>query len=96
MNNENSRGIRQTTKALIVFLIVLVLLFSTVWVYQFSKYVELNAAYGEIQEKIDKELRTKSNLEKEKNYQNTDAFIEEIARRELNMIKQNEFIIVSE
>ncbi|MDR2938830.1 MAG: septum formation initiator family protein [Clostridiales bacterium] len=93
---EPTKGVKRTTKALILFLIVLVVLFITVWFYQFSKYAGITAVRDELQQKIDKELRIKANLEKEKTYQNTDAFIEDIARRELNMIKQNELIIINE
>lgn len=91
----DKQNIKFSTKATIVLLISIIILFFIVWVYQYTGYLELVEAEKSISKQIENEFKVKENLIRQKNYQNSDAYIEEIARKELNMLKSNEMKVIS-
>ena len=88
--------IRKATKVLLVIIFSLVVLFFSVWRYQYNRYLELVAVRDDLLHRIDVERSIMEDLENQQRLQMTDEYIENIARNELNMIRPNEFIIVEE
>lgn len=94
-NTKVKKRIHTKTKVLLVSLLIVCTTFSAIWSYQYKIYVDLTEKENTAQLDLDKEKNITNNLEKELEYQDTDAFIESIARKELSMIKPNEMIIIN-
>lgn len=94
-NTKVKKRMHAKTKVLLVSLLFIIFIFTGIWSYQYNIYLDFTEKENVAQAELDRELAITNNLEKELKYQDTDAFIESIARKELNMIKPNEMIIIN-
>jgi len=93
------KRVRKTRKASVVFLRIFVLLFvMTVSVgigKQMLRYQEVQKELAVVTAEIEAEQEKQLDFDSRKQYYTSDAYIEQIAREQLGMVKSNEIIYIN-
>ena len=93
------KRVRKTRKASVVFLRIFVLLFvMTVSVgigKQMLRYQEVQKELAVVTAEIEAEQEKQLDFDSRKQYYTSDAYIEQIAREQLGMVKPNEIIYIN-
>lgn len=78
-----------------LFLIVFVAVIAVCTGLQMQKYEALQKEAAELSQQIAEEEKRLKEFEKKKEYYNSDAYIEQIAREKLGLVKSNEVLIIN-
>ncbi len=78
-----------------IFLIVFAIVVVADVAWQYQRYEVLQEELSEINQQIAEEKKKATDFEARKEYYNSDAYIEQIAREKLGLVKSNEILYIN-
>ncbi len=78
-----------------IFLVVFAITVMSDVIWQYKRYEVLQAQLAEINEQIAEENKKANDFAARKEYYNSDAYIEQIAREKLGLVKSNEILYIN-